>query len=722
MLPLVLAFTIPVGVLVGVLMALSRMSSDGEITALRASGVSARAVGWPIAIWALIGMLATGAATLWLKPWSIRQTNRALTTVDAAQLSAEIQPRVFQEDFPNTILYVGDVVAGPKVIKWKDVFLADMTPPEERKDTADAGSGPKITVASEAIAVPDAANNRLQLNLVNGSTHAEGKEPQAYLNTRFENSEQLLEASSRGERHSVNSFVEMDTVPLARAAAASKDARIELHQRLAMPFACLLFALVGIALGVSSRKAGKSSAFVLTVAVSFLYWMAFISLIGLARQSKLPVEFALWLPNLVLAVTGLISFVRLETPGDRDIVGAVQEWMKGVFRSVGGTLKNCPPAAPIRRRTIARFSFLPQLVDTYVLTTFLFYFGLLLASFVLMTQVYNFFELLGDVVKNRIGMGVVFKHLFFLSPKLIYDSTPISVLVAVLVTFGILTKNNEVTAFKACGVSLYRLAIPVFVASLIISGLLFAFDFYYIPQANLIQEALRNQIKNRPVQTYLRPDRKWIIGEHSQIYYYKYFERAEGVMVGVSVFELNPKTFQLRRHISAERARWEPALNTWIFQNGWKRDISSTRVEKYDDFRGGTMTFAELNEPPGYFLKEDLQEKQMNFLQLASYIRELRQSGFDTVRLQIEYYKKFSLPLFALIMALLSVPFAFTTGNRGAMAGIGVSFGIAIAYWSVNALFEQIGTVNQLPPVLAAWAPNAVFSLGGLYFLARMRT
>ena len=112
----------------------------------------------------------------------------------------------------------------------------------------------------------------------------------------------------------------------------------------------------------------------------------------------------------------------------------------------------------------------------------------------------------------------------------------------------------------------------------------------------------------------------------------------------------------------------------------------------------------------------------MNFRQLSSYIRELRQSGFDTVHLQIEYYKKFSIPLFAVIMALLSIPFSFTTGNRGAMAGIGVSFGIAIAYWSVNALFEQIGVINQLPPMLAAWAPNAVFSLGGLYFLARMRT
>jgi LPS export ABC transporter permease LptF/LPS export ABC transporter permease LptG len=720
MLPMVFAFTIPVGVLVGVLMTLSRMSSDGEITALRSSGVPARRVGWPVATFAIFSMLATASATLWLSPWSIRQMNRLLTTLDAAQLSAEIQPRVFQEDFPNTILYVGDVVTGPKVVKWKDVFLADVTPPGERKNGTDAGSGPRITVASEAIALPDPANNRLRLVLLNGSTHAEGKSRDEYLNTRFDNGDQLLEASSRGERHASNSFVEMDTVPLSRAARNSTDASIELHQRLAMPFACIVFGLIGIALGVSSRKAGKSSAFVLTVAIAFLYWMGFISLIGLARQNKLPVWFALWLPNIVLGITGLFSFVRLELPGDRDFIGEVQDWIKRTIQNLRGTLQTGP--APVAGRSKSLLAFLPQIVDTYVLSTFLFYFLLLLSSFVLMTQVYNFFELLPDVVKNRAAMSLVFKHLFFLSPLLIYDSTPISVLVAVLVTFGILTKNNEVTAFKACGVSLYRLAVPVFIASLIISGVLFAFDFYYIPQANIIQEALRNQIKAKPVQTYLDPNRKWIFGEHSQIYYYKYFDRSESMMVGVSVFELDPQTFQLRRHISAERARWEPSLNTWIFQNGWARDISKRGVTAYQAFPGGTGTFAELKEPPGYFLKEDLQEKQMNFVQLSSYIRELRQSGFDTVHLQIEYYKKFSLPLFAVIMALLSVPFAFTTGNRGAMAGIGVSFGIAVAYWSVNALFEQIGTVNQLPPMLAAWSPNLVFSLAGLYFLARMRT
>ena len=107
---------------------------------------------------------------------------------------------------------------------------------------------------------------------------------------------------------------------------------------------------------------------------------------------------------------------------------------------------------------------------------------------------------------------------------------------------------------------------------------------------------------------------------------------------------------------------------------------------------------------------------------MLSQIRELSQSGFDTVRLQVQLHKKFSVPLFAPIIALLSTPFAFLTGNRGGMAGVGVSFGIAIAYRALNQLFEQIGNINQLPAALAPWSPDAVFALAGVYLVARMRT
>ncbi len=725
LLPPVLTFTIPIGVLVGTLIALSRMSGDAEITAMRASGVPSRTLLRPVLLLGLIGSLLTGAASTWLTPMATRQFFRLLNRIAAAELTAEIQPRVFEEQFPNKIVYVGDVIPGP-VVRWRNVFLADLTPPDQRKNTGgEAGDSPSITVAQEAIATPDLEKNRIQLTFQNGSTHVAGKDYTQYYNTSFPTLAQALDAAMRTESKPRTAFLAMDMGPLWKATQDTtltkqerNEARIEFHQRLALSMACILLALLAVPLGVSSRKGGKSGAFVVTVAIGFLYYMGLITLIGLARQGTLPPEVALWIPNLVLLTIGVFFVARLERPGDRDLLGSLRASTSTWFSAVRGTLPQATAAPALARR----FPLGPGIIDNYILGSFLFYFLLLLASFVLMTHVYTFFELLSDILKNSIPMPLVARYLIFLTPKLIYDSTPVSVLVAVLVTFGILTKNNEVTAFKACGVSLYRLAIPVLLASLALSLFLFGFDHYVVPDANRTQDAIRNQIKGKPVQTYLRPDRKWIFGEGSRIYYYKYFDAADSVMADANVYELDPKTFQLVRHISAERARWEPALKTWVFQNGWKREFQNSRETGFVPFKGTLATFPELTEPPNYFLKEVKQDKQMNFLELASYIRELQQSGFDTIRLRVQYHKKFAVPLFAVIMALISVPFAFLAAHRGAMAGIGVSFGIAIAYFAVSQLFEQVGNVNQLPATLAAWSPDAVFTLTGLYFLARMKT
>jgi lipopolysaccharide export LptBFGC system permease protein LptF len=213
---------------------------------------------------------------------------------------------------------------------------------------------------------------------------------------------------------------------------------------------------------------------------------------------------------------------------------------------------------------------------------------------------------------------------------------------------------------------------------------------------------------------------------HDRVFYYRYFDSGERTMLDVNVYEIDPVHFRLKRHITAKRARWEASLGAWVFQDGWARDMDASCAAcpptHYDGFAGGTRTFSEIEETPDYFVHEVKQSKQMNFQELENYIAVLKQSGFDTIPLQVQLNKKFSFPLFALIMAMVSLPFAFIAGNRGAMAGVGLSLVIAIAYWSVGQLFEQIGNLNQLPPQVAAWSPDVIFSLAGLYFLARMRT
>lgn len=722
LLPATMPLTIPLGVLVGTLIGLSRMSSDGEITALRAAGVPARRVTLPVTAFALLAMSFTGYCSLQLTPWCQAEMIRVINQMGAAQLTAEIQPRVFDESFPNKILYVGDVLTGQPV-HWRNLFMADLTPPAERKNNSgqERGEGPVLTIASEALVVPDKVGNRLQLSLRNGSTYEAAKDPQDYFKVGFPTGEQALEARERGEVKAKN-YTATPTLELMGETKKSLEARIEFHQRLALPLACVLLALTGIPLGVSSRKGGKSAAFVITVVFAFFYFTMLVSLISLAREGKMPAELAVWTPNALFAVAAFVLLMRLERPGDKDIFESIRGFAVDRFQALSALWEGPGKGtARSRPRSTTRLFLLPQVIDTYVVSNFLFYFAMLLFCFVMLTEIFNFFELLGDVFKNNIAISELFRYLFFLAPKLLYDAAPVSVLFAVLVTFGVMAKANEITALKACGVSLYRLAAPVLVACLSLSGVLFAFDHYVVTNANLIQDMLRNHIKGKPVQTYLSPNRKWIFGHASRIYYYKYLNENEHVLGGVSVYELDPASFRLRRHIYAERALWEPSLNTWIFQNGWVRDVRP-REDTYRNFQGGTATFTELDESPSWFLKEVKTYKQMNYRQLLGYIKELQQSGFNTTPLQVQYHKKFSVPLFALVMALLSVPFAFLTGNRGAMTGVGISIGVAIAYFAMSYFFEQLGNVGQLPPEIAAWSPDAGFALAGVYLMTRMKT
>src|SRR5690242_19976884 len=186
------------------------------------------------------------------------------------------------------------------------------------------------------------------------------------------------------------------------------------------------------------------------------------------------------MPDMVFAGFGFSMLARLEAPGDRDYIGRLSRMARSSSRCLHGKFTRLLDLI----QPTWWFALLLQVVDTYHFSSFLFYFVLWLVSFVLMFHVFTFFELLSDIIKNHIAMGRVFSYLFFLSPRLIYRFTPVSVMTAVLVVFGVLTKNNEVTAFKACGVSMYRLTVPILAAGFLLSGGLFAFDHYWVPEAS----------------------------------------------------------------------------------------------------------------------------------------------------------------------------------------------------------------------------------------------
>jgi len=346
--------------------------------------------------------------------------------------------------------------------------------------------------------------------------------------------------------------------------------------------------------------------------------------------------------------------------------------------------------------------------------------SLLPVTFLMLLLVFTLFELLGDILRNQISPVVVGAYLLNVSPYFVYNITPLSMLLAVLITLGVMQRSNEVTAIKTAGMSIYRIVTPLLVASAILAAGLFFADQFYLPHANKRQDALRNQIKGKPAQTYLNPDRKWIFGQHSDIYYYELFDSDRDQFGRLAVFQFDPATFQLTKRIYADRAHWEDTLHRWVCTQGWERDLRGPAIDNFRTFEVATFPF--VSEPPTYFKKEVKQSSEMNYEELRRYIRDLQQSGFDVVRLRVQLQKKLAFPIITLVMAVLAIPFALSAGRHGAIAGVAVAVGIAVVYWTVAGLFEAMGNISQLPPVLAAWSPDLIFALVGGYLVLKVPT
>ena len=738
-LPTTFTITLPMGVLVGILIGLSRLSADSEVTAIRASGMGAGMFVRVISIFAIAAWALGMVNSVYLAPRSATALSNLQDRLKSSQASFEIQPRVFYEEFKNSVLYVQDAVPAKGQSLWRGVFLADVSDP----------ASPKITLAERGALLSESPE-KVRFHLEDGTQQElVPKSKDQYSITTFESTDIPIEvptASERGprdllpvtelglpgllrnaqrERAAGASLLKIDPVSSSYDYLKARYYEIEFHRRFALPAACLVLALVGIPLGLSARKGGRSAGFVLTIVLVFVYY--FFSLVGvsLARQGKVPPWMGVWAGNFFFLLCGLLLLWRVDRmPLDFSLFNRVWnslvEWLTAIGKRMPVSRESRWIRNRIRqpkKRYGARF---PLVLDDMILRDFAMYLAMILASFLLLALVFTFFELLTDIVRNRVSFIVLAEYLLNLSPSLIYLMAPMSVLLAVLITFSLLQKSSELTAMKATGFSIYRATLPVIVLSGIFAVGLFVFDQAYIPHTNRRQEVLRNQIKGKPPQTYLQADRKWIFGESNQIYYYQVFDPDVDRFGGITVFEFDPATFQLTRRIHADGAHWEPTLKKWVFENGWVRSLNGSSIQEYRTF--DVSTFKELGEDPSYFKKEVRQSSEMDYQELRNYIQDLQQSGFDTVRLKVQLQKKFAFPLITLVMAILAVPFSAQGRRGGALAGIAIALGIAVVYWVTAGLFEAMGNANQLPAMLAAWAPDFIFALAGGYLLLRVPT
>jgi len=301
-----------------------------------------------------------------------------------------------------------------------------------------------------------------------------------------------------------------------------------------------------------------------------------------------------------------------------------------------------------------------------------------------------------------------------------YEISPILVLVATLITFSLLSKSNEVIAFKALGVSLFRLAVPAVAAALAITIFTAFLESEVLPASNEKVARLEDRIRGRETaRTYRRADRQWLFGQDRYIYNYIHYDPDRQTLHRLQVFEFDPDTHRLVGRLVAQRASYDHD-GWWRFEDGWSRSFEDKRVSEYDRFPGDVL--GRFPEKPHYFDSEIRPPEQMSFRELEAYIGEVQRSGQAVPELEVQLQSKIAYPTISLVMALVALPFAFRLGRQGALYGVGLSIVLGMVFLAIYAFFTTLGQAGALPPVVAVWSPNLVFALFAVYLFLGVRT
>ncbi|UCE22988.1 MAG: LPS export ABC transporter permease LptF [Candidatus Aminicenantes bacterium] len=723
LIPSILAFTVPMSVLMGILGGLSRLSSDSEIVAFKTLGISYKRLLRPVLVYSLALLILTSFLTLYLAPRANFKWVQAFSKSVMESVQFRISPKEFNESIPHTVIFFQGMT---KERVWEDVFVYLSDPDKE----------PIAIVAKKGRLNLYPGMKRAVLRLSDGVVHSYSpSEPEKYGVTSFENLEEeinvesLFSSVSKEKRvrekdiHELIKGVRIVKQDLASLEEESgREDRgyqrkwkeyishwVEIHKKFAFPFVCLIFGILALPLGASTRKGGRTSGFTISLGIITIYYVLITFGEKTAMDGKLPTWLGMWGPNILLLLAALYLFFRSQKESS---LFSFPSFLKREKESVSVNKKKK------FSRNLPRLSLrFPNILDRYIIRKYLAIFSLVFLSLIVISVIVTFFERIDNIYEHNKPISLLLEYIRYSLPEFIHYIFPIAALTTALLSLGLLTKFNEITAMKTCGLSLYRIILPVVLLAAVVSFFSYYLQENVLPYSNKKAEEIWNRINDRPIRSYSYLDRRWVLSkEENRIYHYNYFDQEKSAFSQLSVYDLDPVSWAIQRRVYSEKAfLGEGRLS---LENCWLRDFSGGKMIEFEKKENLNI---DMQEDRSYFLKEWREPDQMSFGELTKYIRELDERNFDTVRFKVDLNYKISFPFVCLIMTLLGIPFAFSLGKKGTLVGIGLSLAIAIIYWGIIGIFQGLGYVSYLSAFLSAWGPNLIFGLIGLYLLFTLR-
>jgi LPS export ABC transporter permease LptG/LPS export ABC transporter permease LptF len=738
LLPSSLSLTIPISFLTGLLIGLGRLSGDRESVALQACGVSPVRILRPVLVLALAVAAFDMYVLMRLKP-DANQWFRDITFQLLSEKSAaEIKPRIFYEGFPQKVIYVQNSTAAGA---WTGVMVAD---------TSDI-LRPAIVLAESGQLLLDKPRWLVALVLTNATRYAPGKtgttvytvsqEATSSVAVRAEDVFGSGGGQSRG-------YPEMDYAALQRSAAETiqrgdspHNQILHTQQMFSFPVACLVFAVIGLALGLHTRKEGRLAGFAVAIGVVLAYyalmalsesWVKSLSesLKGNPWQ-RWPAYLGRWVPNIVLGIAGAVLLWRRS----RAVEGRLHVPLPRLFKSRRPAEPETPTATPTRSTADLRVTNRPvpgpRILDRYVTVYYLRIAALALIGLVSIFYIVTFVDLSDKVFKGQAGLWTLVALLWYQTPQFLTYILPVAILIGVLGTIGGLTRTSELMVMRACGISLYRVAAPMIILAIAAAGVLFLLDDRVVGESTRKAETLQAGIRKIPAPHFNINTPNWLVDDAGRIYHYQAYEGPTGsnnhrpTLYGVSMYETASGPFRLTTHTYMSRAQF--GSPGWEASDGWTQtftstDSSSTGPRTVPDDRQEFHQKSLAMPPVEDFRRAQADSSRMNFGQLREYVRRLGASGVNVAEQEAQLHRKLAFPAVTLVLTLLAIPFGVTTGKKGALYGIGLALVLAGAYFLLTTLFMAAGAAGVMPAPLAAWSVNLLFAIGALYLVFTVRT
>lgn len=356
-----------------------------------------------------------------------------------------------------------------------------------------------------------------------------------------------------------------------------------------------------------------------------------------------------------------------------------------------------------------------KIIDRYFIKQFLQTLVFALVAFTLIFVVIDMMENLDDFLDKNVSYPIIFEYYIYFAPEIIRLMIPVAALLACLFTVGKMANQNELTAVKSSGVSLYRIMAPFIVTSLLISLFSIYFGGYVVPLANkgkvsIEQTYMKKDVVTAGTNIFFQDTRNRIVN----IYY---FDTQHSLAHQVSIQEFKPDSLtHMTFRLDAARIQYDSTKKVWNAFNGIKRTFlnGGESVEKFSQ-----MTLGNLHFQPKDVVTKQQKPEEMTLSELKEFYQYQARTGNDPTRALIEYHSRFSFAFASLIVIFLGLPLSSNKKRGGLALQFGLSLLFTFIYLGFMKISEAFGKNGVLDPLITAWLANIIFLAAALINLFR---